>query len=418
MLFIRSLCIILLFSQISTLFAQNDSILYASYTTAANRAKLYKVISNSIGNLSKPLADSTEELYEDAFSSMELIYHRSPWADARIRYAFDSINNRTVHFQRSLLELAYSNYPLEFIKQVNGLARQTTNEKIFAMCAEYLLKKRNDSTNRSYLLRLVQAKFPDEQHPILTSLRWRLGNQSANSTFHDMFFKEYLPNAIVLFSFQRKNRDYPGLVIIRDTMGNFVRNADGTLFYVTQLARSLSNLPGYLTNGSTPQGLFRMDGFAKSKSTFIGPTTNIQLTMPGETSIRHFFNDSTIIDSIWTEALYSRLLPPAARSYFPLYGTYYAGMAGRTEIIAHGTTVDPNYYHSQLYFPYTPTEGCLCTKELWDPADGKRVESDQQKLVNAIKKVGGANGYCIVIELNDDQRPVSLEDVLSFTSLK
>ncbi len=93
----------------------------------------------------------------------------------------------------------------------------------------------------------------------------------------------------------------------------------------------------------------------------------------------------------------------------PLYESYYAGLAGRSEIIAHGTTIDPHYYAGKPYYPLTPTEGCLCTKEIWN---GKRISSDQQKLVNGLLKAGGANGYCVVIEIDDKNAPVTLNDVL------
>ena len=157
-----------------------------------------------------------------------------------------------------------------------------------------------------------------------------------------------------------------------------------------------------------------MFGFAVSKSNFIGPTPNIQLTMPAETSIQHFMNDSAITDTVWTENWYKKLLPPQWKNYTPFYESYYAGKAGRTEIIAHGSTVNPAYYKGQPYYPLTPTMGCLCTKEIWNEEDGKRTASDQQLLVNAIQQAGGANGYYIVIELNDEERPVTMEDILPF----
>ena len=88
-------------------------------------------------------------------------------------------------------------------------------------------------------------------------------------------------------------------------------------------------------------------------------------------------------------------------------------MAGRTEIIAHGTTVDPSFYSGKAYYPFTPTAGCLCTKELWDE-NGKRIFSGQQKLTNAVKQAGGADGYLIVIEIDDAQRAVTINEVLPY----
>jgi hypothetical protein len=34
--------------------------------------------------------------------------------------------------------------------------------------------------------------------------------------------------------------------------------------------------------------------------------------------------------------------------------------------------------------------------------------------VDAVKSAGGANGYCVVIEIDDQQKPVSLKDILPF----
>jgi hypothetical protein len=163
-------------------------------------------------------------------------------------------------------------------------------------------------------------------------------------------------------------------------------------------------MPGYITNGNTPQGIFKLIGFDISKSSFIGPTTNMQLLLPFEKS-------STVPDSVAMQFgnVYTSLLPKLWQQYFPVYEAFYAGSAGRTEIIAHGTTVDPEYYKGKTH---TPTQGC-CAK-VWSAADGKRTESNQQRLVDAVKKAGGANGYCIVIEIDDQQKPVSIKDILPF----
>jgi hypothetical protein len=197
--------------------------------------------------------------------------------------------------------------------------------------------------------------------------------------------------------------------MVRSKDGKFIKDATGKYFAVPQLARSVTNMPGYLSNGNTPQGMFKIFGFAVSQGSFIGPTTNIQMVLPYEHS-------TDVSDSV-TQSLgdnYRVLLPSSWKNYYPFYEAYYAGKAGRTEIIAHGTTVNPAYYAKQPYYPLTPTQGCLCTKEIWSAVDGKRIESDQQKLVDAVKKAGGANGYCVVIEIDDQQKPVSLKDILPF----
>jgi hypothetical protein len=376
------------------------------------------IVQNTITkNLSYPLNEDTEEYWMDAFGGMELLQYKSPWADAKIFLAFDSIEKRTTGFQRALLELVYTNYPTQFSKQVSSMLSATTNAKVFAMCAEYLLvnnklllaginfenKKQvlitseKDEAIVKQLMNRLQSRLPEIKKDIIT----------------EIVASDFMNHQTVLYSFQRRSRNYPGLAMIKDSTGNFVKDEYGGMFSVPQLARSISNLPGYLTNGNTPQGVFRMHGFDTSRAAFIGPTTNIQLTMPFETSLQHFFKDSSIIDKVWSEAWYKKLLPSGLKHYMPLFESFYAGMAGRTEIIAHGTTVDPEYYVGQLYYPQTPTQGCLCTKEIWSEADGKRLQSDQQRLVAALQRAGGADGYCIVIEIDNEERPVSLSDILS-----
>lgn len=186
----------------------------------------------------------------------------------------------------------------------------------------------------------------------------------------------------------------------------------GRYFSVPQLARSINNLPGFLSNGNTPEGIFRMKGYDVSRASFIGPTVNIQLTMPFEKSPKHFYADSSITDTTWNINYYKNLLPKEWKDYYPAYQSYYAGKAGRTEIIIHGTTVNPAYYTSQPYYPLTPTLGCLTSKEIWNEQTGQRQESDQQQLIQAMIKAGGANGYTIVINIDDEQRPVALYDIV------
>ncbi|MDQ6757817.1 MAG: hypothetical protein M3004_12870 [Bacteroidota bacterium] len=399
--------------------AKSQDNLYTSYTTAAARNKLYKnLINNSINkNLSVALNDSTEDKWEEGFSSLELLLFRSEVIDKKIKIVFDSIQFRSRDFQRALLELAYANYPSVFEKQVTELLQQTNDPKIFAMAAEYLLQRNKESDIPDSIKEIAAKKFYESpDNPFITMLdseireiKFPSKSLIESKNFTDILNNKFLPGEIVMYSFQRKNRDYPGIVIIRGRDGKFIKDSSGNIFNVPQLARSISNLPGYLTNGNTPQGIFWMHGFDVSLSPFIGPSPNIQLSLPFEVSPQKFFNDSTVNDTAWTKQLYSKLLPKSFKNYFPMYQSYYAGMAGRTEIIAHGTTVNPEYYNGKPYYPLTPTQGCLCTKEIWN---GKRIETDQQKLVYALLKAGGAYGYCVVMELDNKQQPVNINELI------
>ena len=387
-----------------------------------NRDKLYRnIVRNTINsNLSVPLSDSTEDKWEDAFRAIEFLAYRSPWIDKKINFAFGELPGRTVSFQRSLLELGFAVYPAMFNTQVRSLLIQTSDVKVFAMCANYILKTDSSETEKRTIHEIINQKLlMDSGNPILEQLLYQLTNTEKNNTpsIHTLLQKNYLPGHVLIISFQRTNRNYPGLVLVRDAKGNFLTEAYGNYFSVPQLARSITGLPGYLTNGNTPEGIYRMYGFDQSKSIFIGPTNNIQLSMPFEKKASHFFNNPALVDNDWNINHYKNLLPENFRNYYPLFQSYYAGKAGRTEIIAHGTTVDPAYYKGKPYYPFTPTQGCLCTKELWNENTGTLLESDQQKLADAVTKAGGPYGYAIVFNLDDSQEPVTIKDIYLFLKL-
>ena len=409
--------------------AQNDSAVYSKFTTQQNRAAFYKnLINNSIvKNLSKPLNNYTEGKWQSAFSAIELINYQQSWINTKISIAVDSIQYRTTDFQRSLLEMFYAGQRGAYTAQIKCLLNSTNDVKVFSAAAEYLLMADTTISNINFLAKIIeknkQVFINTTDALIITSLNRHIKSLQnkykypTESALKILFSKTYLQGNVVVYSIQRKNRNYPGLTILKDTAGNFMMDsATSTLLNVAQLARSLSNMPYYLTNGNTPQGIFRLYGMGHSRSNYIGPTDNLQLTMPFETSLKHFLKDSTIEDSMWSEKWYAQLLPEKLKNYEPLYQSYYAGAAGRTEIIAHGTTVDEQFYKGKTYYPFTPTAGCLCTKENWD-STGKRIFSDQQKLADAVKKAGGANGYLIVLELNDEQKAVSLDDILPYIKM-
>jgi hypothetical protein len=194
------------------------------------------------------------------------------------------------------------------------------------------------------------------------------------------------------------------------------------------LARSGSDLPYFMTNGSTPQGIYSIQGMGTSHINFIGPTPNIQLILPNEGKWDHYFHvpnggdpkavkateqaADPIEDSTADPLLrYRALLPPGWRDYAPMMEAWTAGRIGRTEIIAHGTTIDPEYFSGRPFYPLTPTMGCLCAKELWNPTSGHLLVSEQFNLISAFSSTPGDKGWLYVIDVDDQRKPVSREEV-------
>ena len=136
------------------------------------------------------------------------------------------------------------------------------------------------------------------------------------------------------------------------------------------------------------------------------------MMLPVESTVNQFIPGNHFQDTTWDLAKYISLLPQTWKDFFPAQEAFYAGQAGRTQIIAHGTTIDPNYYRGKLFFPETPSLGCLCAAERWSGIDGSRLESDQQELIDAMKMAGDGKGYAVVIDLGNQKYPVQLKEIL------
>lgn len=181
-----------------------------------------------------------------------------------------------------------------------------------------------------------------------------------------------------------------------------------------QLARAASGLPYFIFNGNTPQGVYHIQGTGRSMNKLIGPTPNLQTRIPFEEPWGKYFGypeglqwDST------NNALeyYRQLLPPGWRQYSGMEEAYFAGKIGRRAIIAHGSTIDPEYFKAQPFYPLTPTQGCLCAREVWNISNGHLLISEQFNLFAAFTATTGANGYLYVIDVDDQQKPVSRAEV-------
>lgn len=390
---------------------------YCSFATRQRRAEFYQnLVTNYIHkDLALPLADSTEDDWSDPFWGMELIQFRTPYIRDRISRVWDHMEERSPGFQRAFLELIYTNYPGLFPAQVAQLLQTTPDVHLFALCAEYLMKDPGDTADRRLIRREIALRMDTSRDATIDLLRRHLNHEGAPTLtppMEDLFSPDFLPGRIVVYSLQRSDRDYPGLLVIRQGDGHFLRNPDSTYFAIPQLARSITNLPYYLHDGNTPQGIYLMNGIGVSQSRFLGPTPNIQLQMPYETTPGRFLKDEAITDTAWTEDIYKRLLPRDWAADFDIYGSFYAGQVGRREVIAHGTTIDPVYYKGSVWYPETPSLGCLCASELWDE-QGLRIYSDQQKIIDALATAEGDDGYLVVVDLDDRPAPVRLSDVYS-----
>lgn len=363
----------------------------------------------------QPLSNKSEDKWMGAFWAAKFSYCKDVLVLNSLKKAIDQYDQRSLEFNRSTLEIIYTLFPDQFNTEMEKILHNTSDAKHFSISALYLCRQRkNDKLFTDELNELIKTKFPDcDNNPVLIMLKVYINSQNyAAPPLSDLLAHNFGDSVTIIYSFHRKNRDYEGLTVIRNSDGRFLSDSSGNIICIPQLARALSNLPGFLTNGNTPSGIFSIINIDTSDNIFIGKTPFIVTALPYEVSPETYFKDSSLKDIEWSSELYRKLLPASWQDYNPIYEAYFAGKAGRSEIVMHGTTIDPEFYKGSPYYPNTPSLGCLTAMELYSPSDGKLIHSNQQKLIDLFLKCKSQKGYLIVIELDNKQQPVELSEVL------
>lgn len=334
-----------------------------------------------------PLQDSTYIKWKGTFWAMELMLYRPQGYAKKIPGQLSMLPSTNADFQRSFMEMLFTLYPGTFAKQVRDLWNQFSTDKVKAIALEYLA-----ASGIFPELKAADSFIHSPYHNAFLQNRKKIKPQlPVKKVFLD---NSFLPGGVVVCSFQSINRNKPGYLMIRNEMGEWLTDSARKPYRFPQLARSITNLPYYLTNGNTPQGLYRIAGFDTSNNNWIGPTTNLQMVLPFENE-NYFFGTANAESSF-----YRNLLGPALNNYPGLWESFTAGKLGRSEIIVHGTTIDPGYYKNEKYYPLTPSLGCLCSPEIWDDK-GERTYSAQAEWIKIFQTMKRQPLYLIVAEVKD-----------------
>jgi hypothetical protein len=335
----------------------------------------------------------------------DLVAHHNAEVDAArplLLQALPTLGQRDADTQRALLTAAHTLYAAEAAPLLWPLLPQLTASRPFAIAAYTLLQADAGAAER--LRELLPRQFPawaDDAR--LTALMQRLQPSSATPPpLAELLAAPLRPGLPAVFSLQRPGRQPMGLALVRGADGRFVREADGRLFTSPQLALSRSGLPGTITNGNTPQGVFTIVGAGAARNPHIGPTPYLHSKLPVEATLAEFEHADLPETAAWSEALYDSFLPASWRGWAPIREAWLAGRAGRDELLVHGTTVNPAYYAGSAFFPGTPQQGCLVSGETWDPATGRLLASRQLRLAQVYAAAGNRPdlaGHLVVVEV-------------------
>ncbi|TKK67722.1 hypothetical protein FC093_13305 [Ilyomonas limi] len=400
------------FAQYNPDVIQSDVVLYAK------RQSFDKYLRETVidKTFQEPLDSNSEDYYESACLAISQFMITNDVVKAGFDSLYQHYDSLQYATKRAFIEAVYSVYPHNYTAWFKQLIAGETEPKLFCMQAVYLYKNDSSRQNIQQLERQIKKNFgANDTIFLLQLLKSYLNNEQTYKqkelpNINKLFAYRKAAGSATVYSFQRWNRDYPGIAVVQNPDGCFARDSAGRLLLFEQLARSASNMPYFISSGSTPQGIYSIWSTAKSINKIIGPSPNLQTVLPFEDDPLYWGSQ---YDSS-KDALrnYIDLLPMEWRNYLPMLEAFDAGKAGRNAIIAHGTTIDPSYFKGKPYYPISPTLGCLCAKESWNMYTGKIVESDQLNLVNTfIKENIEETGFLFVINLDNQQKPVTKEEV-------
>jgi hypothetical protein len=337
----------------------------------------------------------------------------------RLLAALPTLPQKSTDYQREVLTGAHTLYWKDAAPLLPAILTQIRTPKEFAIGVYTVLRAEDSPAARAQMRTVLETSFPQwNSEPRLIALERRLRVDSAQDLaarppLADLLKAPARPGYPVVYSFQRKNRENRGMAMVRGADGRFVRNADGSYFNIAQLAMAKSRLPGTITNGNTPQGLFTIVGTVNATDIWIGPTPALESKVPKEATVADYEHSAGATPSPeWTEERYWSFFPDSWRGYAPMREVWLAGLAGRDEMWLHGNTVNPAYYRNEAHFPYAPSAGCMVAMEYWSKDDGSLVHSDQMALIKALASTGKMEGYLIVVEIDDRNVPVQMADVV------
>jgi len=411
-------CISVLANAQDSIYQYDMHTIQSPFTLAARRTSFKNYLFNNTikGTFTGPLNQYTEDNFESAVLSAIQFLIQNQYTQEGFDKMFNWYFPLNASAKEALLMGIYGIYPTLYNHKVAAILPYEKNPKLFAMGVLYNF--RNDSSNgfvRKTLLQINRQFAQSDSIPILAELKKYLLNHTKEENaitppINELFKYQRLFQQKTIYSFQRWNRDYTGICIIQYEDGSFAKDSLGKLIMIRQLARSGSGMPYFITNGNTPQGVYRINGINSSIDYLIGTTPNLQSVIP-------FQNDAVFYRGIPYDSTvqpldnYKRLLPPAWQNYLPMQESFFAGRIGRRYIVVHGSTLDPQFFEGKSFYPLSPTDGCLSAFEKWNSEDGYLQQSDQLNLVNTFLRTPATSGILMVINLDNQQKSVTPEEI-------
>ena len=294
-----------------------------SFTQISERERFITEKSRFVDSNFNFLPDSNnEKSFQSAFWATELMLRKSKSDSSNLSYALAHFDDYSVRFKQSLLQHIFTLYPFAFKSHVDSLLQLESDNKRFALMANYLI--RMDSSKLDMIKSLMNKKFLNwSENPIMKAFSESHTNfnELTKSQIADLIAFRSNSKEASFFVFVHKNRDIPGYLIVQNKYGKILTEKGDTLKFRV-LARSITNMPEYISNGNTPQGVYSIQGFSVSDNVFIGKSPTIISTLPFETSLAEFSLGK--MNGDWTLEKYNQFYPGSWKNYLPKNMSFYA----------------------------------------------------------------------------------------------
>lgn len=213
-----------------------------------------------------------------------------------------------------------------------------------------------------------------------------------------------------LFMLCRQNRNYPCMMIMKDSRNQLMRNSDGSVWTHKALGLARRGRAYNVKNGYTPAGVYTMDSVMPqaNKQRVYGKNRRVILNFIPRTK---------------NEEKTKALLPESSRSSSWWKQAVVARDVGRNLLRIHGTGLRNNN-PSSSYYPFVKTSGCIAQRE---NTYGSTRYNDQRHLLDkmmeasaftpAYKNEVHIRGLLYVVEVDGQRKSVEKSDIKEFLDL-
>lgn len=232
--------------------------------------------------------------------------------------------------------------------------------------------------------------------------------------FHDLdlddFSRGKYSSKPKIYMLCRHDRNFPCMMVMKDTKNELVKNSDGTVWMQSALGLARKNRAYNVKNGYTPAGVYTIDSVMPeaNRRTVFGKYRRL---------ILNFISKSR------NEEVTKKLLPESSELSLWWKQAVVARDIGRNLLRIHGTGLRNNNPQSS-YYPFVPTSGCIAQRE--NSYDGVKYK-DQRKLLDVMMKASNLKakyknevnlkGLLYVVEVDGAKKEMSRSDVEDLLNL-